>query len=239
MRERQKQILKAVVKEYQKTGLPVASQFLSEEYDFDFSPATVRAEMLALDKDGFLEQPHTSAGRLPTDKAFRLFIEELEEEIEQYSRREIYDAMEEFRALAFKEAAQTLADFSRSLGICGIFDPVKDFHEAGFRWLADEPEFNEGKIREVLRWLDSSPEEDFENLAREMEDEISVFIGRENPIKNLRNCSLMMASFDLDGRRGIFGILGPKRMDYKRNEALLKEAKKRIKNVKCKNQNGK
>ena len=228
MRERQKQILKAVVKEYQRTGQPVASQNVSEEYEFDFSPATVRAEMLALDKDGFLEQPYTSAGRLPTDKAFRLFIDEWEEEIGQRQKEEIFEELERIHELAFKETAQILADFSRSLGICGIFDPVKDFHEAGFKWLADEPEFGEGKIREVLRWLDSSPEEDFENLAQEMEDEVSVFIGRENPIKNLRNCSLMMASFEFDGQRGIFGILGPKRMNYRKNEFILKEAKKKI-----------
>ena len=74
MQERRKKILKAVVREYQKTGQPVASQLLLERYHFDFSPATVRAEMLALDEAGFLEQPHTSAGRMPTEKGYR-FLE--------------------------------------------------------------------------------------------------------------------------------------------------------------------
>ncbi len=74
MQDRQKKILKAVVREYQRTGEPVSSQWLTKRWHFDFSPATVRAEMLALDEAGFLEQPHTSAGRLPTDLGLRLFV---------------------------------------------------------------------------------------------------------------------------------------------------------------------
>ena len=64
-----------VVSEYTETVLPVSSNVLAEKYDFDLSPATIRFEMMELEKGGYLYQPHTSAGRVPTDKGFRYFVD--------------------------------------------------------------------------------------------------------------------------------------------------------------------
>jgi len=74
---RQKAILKAVVKEYVRSAKPVASQQLEDKYDFGIKPASIRIEMQKLTDEGFLNQPHTSAGRTPTDKGYRLFVNEL------------------------------------------------------------------------------------------------------------------------------------------------------------------
>jgi heat-inducible transcriptional repressor len=75
--DRQKLILALTIQEYTKTAQPVASNRLLENYGLDLSSATVRNEMSALDELGFLRQPHTSAGRVPTEEGFRFFVGQL------------------------------------------------------------------------------------------------------------------------------------------------------------------
>lgn len=75
--DRKAAILRAVVEEYIDTALPVGSHHVAERSDVSVSSATVRNEMVALERDGFLAQPHTSAGRVPTDKGYRFFVDNL------------------------------------------------------------------------------------------------------------------------------------------------------------------
>jgi len=227
MKERQKKILNAVVKEYQKTGQPVASAVLLERYEFNLSPATIRAEMLELDERGFLEQPHTSAGRVPTDKALRFFVDEFDEpDLRDIEKEQIWQKMEQLHRESIKDMAQFLADCSQSLGISGIFGRARDFHEAGFGWLAEEPEFENEDLKNIMKSFDSL-EEDFDKFFGEIDKEVEIFIGRENPIKYLRDYSLVVAGFEKEGGRGVLGILGPKRMNYKKNKFVVEETRKR------------
>jgi heat-inducible transcriptional repressor len=78
--ERQGEIIKRLVREYIKTAEPVSSKFLSERHDFGLCPSSIRIELQYLINEGYLEQPHTSAGRIPTDKAYRFFVDGLIEE---------------------------------------------------------------------------------------------------------------------------------------------------------------
>ena len=80
--DRQKLILKLVVREYVALATPVGSRTLSENYDLGVSPATVRNEMARLEELGYLMQPHTSAGRMPTDRGYRYFVEQLMSEVD-------------------------------------------------------------------------------------------------------------------------------------------------------------
>lgn len=75
--ERQMMILKAIIDDYIATGIPVGSRTLSKRMDMSISPATIRNEMADLEESGYLEQPHTSAGRMPSDKAYRLYVDTL------------------------------------------------------------------------------------------------------------------------------------------------------------------
>ena len=75
--ERQMMILKAIIDEYIATGIPVGSRTLSKREDMNISSATIRNEMADLEEGGYLEQPHTSAGRMPSDKAYRLYVDTL------------------------------------------------------------------------------------------------------------------------------------------------------------------
>ncbi len=229
MQERRKKILKAVVREYQKTGQPVASQLLLERYHFDFSPATVRAEMLELDEEGYLRQPHTSAGRVPTDKAWRLLVNEyIDEDLIRNEKAVVRQKIDNWQEESSKETAQFLSECTRSLGISVSFGQLMDFHGSGFRWLVDEPEFEEDELKNILKCFDSL-EGEFNKFFGDLEDEVAIFIGHENPIKQLRQCSLMVSGFEKDGERGVLGILGPKRMNYQKNKFVLEETRKKIK----------
>jgi len=75
--ERQEKILNTIVKEYIDSAWPVSSQLLEKKYDFEISPATIRIEMQKLAETGLLCQPHTSAGRVPTDKGYRFYVDNL------------------------------------------------------------------------------------------------------------------------------------------------------------------
>ena len=75
--ERRAAILRAVVEGYIETAQPVGSAYVARSGDLNVSPATIRNEMVALEQEGFLAQPHTSAGRVPTDKGYRFFVDSL------------------------------------------------------------------------------------------------------------------------------------------------------------------
>ncbi|PIR89664.1 hypothetical protein COU04_02365, partial [bacterium (Candidatus Gribaldobacteria) CG10_big_fil_rev_8_21_14_0_10_33_41] len=80
---------------------PISSNFLKEEYNLEISPATIRAELARLDEDGFLEQVHISGGRIPTNKAYRFFVDNLfKEDFIEFGKEEILkEAFEGFEGL--------------------------------------------------------------------------------------------------------------------------------------------
>lgn len=118
--ERQVQILDLAVEAYLKTGTPVGSRAIAERTDFDWGPSTVRAELVALEREGYLIQPHTSAGRVPTDAGYRRYADDLIESRVRPSvttvagaglsqvRREVEDALRETTA-ALAQANDLLA----------------------------------------------------------------------------------------------------------------------------------
>ncbi len=109
-------VLYAVVSEFIATGEPVGSRTLAKKYGFDLSPATIRNELKDLEDEGYLEQPHTSAGRVPTERAYRLFIDALmrvrEIPAEDAERiRELFRAARPGRDL-LRETGKLLSDLS-------------------------------------------------------------------------------------------------------------------------------
>ena len=85
--ERKLKILQAIISDYVKTAEPVGSRTLSRKYDLGISPATIRNEMADLEEMGYLTHPHTSAGRVPSDAAYRLYVNALMEK-KELSREE-------------------------------------------------------------------------------------------------------------------------------------------------------
>ena len=233
MQSRQELILSLVVKEYVDSAIPVSSSLLVGKYDFDLSPATIRAEMMELENEGYLYQPHTSAGRIPTDKGFRYFVDVLmqEKELTKRERNSLQVELLKLKAqnkMLARTTAKLLSIMSGNLAVSRVVDS-DDFYKSGIQKLLSQPEFSNldsvSKIAEVIDYLDES----LDGLSKELRNksEIEVFIGKENPINNADECSMVVSKYNLkNGEEGLFAIIGPKRMKYSRNVSLIDYLKK-------------
>lgn len=233
MEERQELILGSVVREYVDSAIPVSSSLLAEKYNFGLSPATIRFEMAELENEGYLYQPHISAGRIPTDQGFRYFVDVLMEDKklslrEQRSLQvEILKLKAQNRMLA-RTTAKLLSAMSGNLAVSGVIDS-DDFYKAGIQKLFSQPEFNDldsiSGIAEVVDYLDES----LEKLSDELKNrsEIEIYIGKENPVDGTNKCSMVISKYNFkNGEEGLLAIIGPKRMKYSRNVSLIDYLKK-------------
>lgn len=228
---RQEDILGSLVSEYIRTAQPISSQYLEEWHDFGVSSATIRNELQTLSEGGYLEQPHTSAGRVPTDRGYRFFVDgvskkeklPVSKKWEDVFEKEITDALE-FAA----HTAKALA--SESSGLVAMYMEGESlFFKEGWEDMLQEPEFEEQEsIRSFTKFLN-----DFEKHVAIMSrgGEVQVFIGKENPFSSVTDFSIMVAECDFPGRgRGLVALLGPKRMEYPKNIHLLNAFSKIWKN---------
>lgn len=222
LKERQKIILEAVIRGYIRTAKPIASADLAGELDFDVSPATVRSEMLKLDELGFLEQPHTSAGRVPTDKGYRFFVDHAMDgtaldRSERNTIRELFahDTMEDFT----RECSRTISHLTRAFTAIGIDDDV--FSDRGFTEILDEPEFQDvSHIKQFGKLIDLL-DDDMQSFLEDEEEKI--LIGAENPMKEARPYTMMITHWSHPkGFNGFLALVGPRRMDYQKNISLIR-----------------
>ena len=216
--QRQENILEKVVEEYIRLAQPISSQLLEEEYDFGVSPATIRSEMLALSEQGFLMQPHTAAGRVPTDKGYRFFVDEILREPKQKEQENMFEELGD----VFEEAgmmAKHLAGMASVL-IAVYLEKKGMLFKEGWEELLEEPEFeNRSTVKNFAKLV-----EEFEKRAGEFSQGsgVQVFIGREAPFSNAKEFSIMIADFSFpEGEKGRVALLGPKRMAYHKNIRLL------------------
>ena len=230
--ERQKNLLSVVVKEYTETAVPVGSKHIAKKYGFDLSSATIRAEMNDLENAGYLFQPHTSAGRIPTDAGYRYFVEKIMPDRE-LSKAEQKKLQAELLKLKTKNtrlertAAKLLSGLSGNLAISGVIGK-DEFYDFGMRELLDEPEFREMddlcRLAETLDFIDERVDQ---LVGRLKDNEVKIFIGKENPIKEISNCSMMVSPYRTkSGEKGILALIGPKRMRYAKNKSLINYMKK-------------
>lgn len=211
MTPRQQQILTAIVETYAKTAEPIGSMALCER--FETSSATIRAEMAALEQAGYIMQPHISAGRVPTDKGYRAYVNALGESNhdgrqEQAMARQIKSAGEVDRTI--KNAVESLAHVTSNLGLGTIGG---NLYLSGMASLFQHPEFFGGaQAYEVARLLDSLEEWLAEAAPNAP---ISVYIGRENPIGRASGATLIISRFQSPfSSRSYVGVLGPTRQNY-------------------------
>ena len=231
MNKRQEKLLNIIVKEYIKAAEPISSQYLSKKHDLGVCSATVRLDMAKLTEEGYLSQPYTSAGRIPTEKAYHFVIENISEpKLPSLIEKKIENIFSK------KDKENTLEELGKFLSLVSKNVSLLMFQEAmiwqGLSLIFSQPEFYE--MDEVLDFTKAFEEiyggfrerlfgaED--NLFEGGED-VKVFIGKENPFVPVDDLSLVMS----DWEKGIIGILGPRRMDYQKNIALIKKAKDLLK----------
>lgn len=127
--ERGQKVLFAIIGEYISTAEPVGSRTIARKHDFGLSPATIRNIMADLEEMGFLLQPHTSAGRIPTDKGFRVYVDHLEnvrQMVEDASAFNIEEALHNEAELdtLMKRATEILSTLSKQAGVI-LAPPLK------------------------------------------------------------------------------------------------------------------
>jgi heat-inducible transcriptional repressor len=226
MTERQKQLLSAIVEQYAEVASPVGSSLLAKA--FSVSSATVRAEMAELERGGFISQPHTSAGRVPTDKGYRFYVNNLTSEPEQAALPEgraekALSARVQHGGLperTIRNAVDTLVELTHNLGIATI---GQQLYMSGLSNLFGQPEFIQaGQVQQVARLLDN-----LEPWLREAapNEPLSVYIGRENPIGRSAGCTLIVSRFRSPfSDQSYIGVLGPTRQNYRDTMALVRHA---------------
>ena len=230
--ERRNKVLKAIVEIFIKTANPVGSSVLKEEAQFDVSPATLRNEMAQLEKDGFLEQSHTSGGRIPTSSGYRFFVEDLT--IQKDFKEEVHaefieETQKYFSEKTADEKVYDMLSILTKMTPNIVFATVPSSEKTFFLGISQTlmlPEFSGSpeQTSGIFRVL----EEDFYTLLHQLKigDDVEMFIGKENIFPEMESCSLLVSRFKSLEENQFFGILGPMRMNYAKNVIAIQEAQK-------------
>jgi transcriptional regulator of heat shock response len=245
---RQRNLLFAIVKEYCDMGDGVGSKELKEKYGFDYSPATIRAELSRLRKFGYLDQPFTNSSSHPTEKAFKLFINQLivglqvTSKQQQELKQKIFD-LEEQQADMSKGITRLLANQSGGVGF--MLNQSQE-NVTGIKNLLQAP--GEGKVSEILDFLDnldqyrdyflSHPKQQkllvnsqlklrpgrLGRKPADMDNNIDTVLGSENPILPLgKGYGMVSTKVYIDGVESVIGVITPIHLLAKKKNLELVE----------------
>jgi heat-inducible transcriptional repressor len=225
MTERQAAILAAIIEQYAEVAVPVGSVMLAKL--FGVSSATIRSEMARLEEMGLITQPHTSAGRIPTDQGYRYYVNQITEANQPPKLDRSARAIEarigthgDSATRAIRSAVDSLVELTHNLGLATIGDQL---YMSGMGNLFSQPEFTQGNhTQAVARLLDN-----LEPWLREAapNEPLNVYIGAENPVGKTSGASLIISRFRSPySDRSYIGVLGPTRQSYGRVMGLVRHA---------------
>jgi heat-inducible transcriptional repressor len=228
MTTRQEKILQSIIEQYAEVASPVGSSLLAKL--FGVSSATIRAEMAELERLGYISQPHTSAGRVPTDKGYRFYVNQFSDSHELPKEHRAERALTSrvqhggLPEQTIRNAVDTLVELTHNLGMATIGNQL---YMSGLSNLFGQPEFmHPGQVQEVARLLDNLQPWLYEAAPNEP---LSVYIGRENPIGRSAGASLIISRFRSPfSDRSYIGVLGPTRQSYREVMGLVGRAGKAL-----------
>ncbi len=208
MDQRLNHLLRLVVEEFVASGEPVSSQSIVDRNQLDVSPATVRNWFAELDELGWLMQPHTSGGRIPTETGFKQYV--ANEVVTRPAGKRVRDRLKEAAAVEgerrVKAVARELADLSGLAAIVALHE--SDTYYTGLSQLFAQNEFKNWQrvvsLTELLDHLDDT----LGNLRHQSFTTPQIFLGKDCPFGPA--CGAVVVS----SSHGLVGILGPLRMDY-------------------------
>lgn len=219
MTERQKKLLAIIIDEFIDSAEAVGSMTITNKYRLGISSATIRNEMADLVDQGYLEKPHSSSGRIPTNMGFKLFLNDLLsdlEELETQTSTNIYEDLFQTRfdndELIYR-AVRTLADRTHNLALVVL---GKRVYYAGIHNLILQPEFEDRKILEKIM----TTIEDSENLIKMFANyqgasDIKVIFGEDSGLNFMKKTVVIFSDIKLYGeKQGYVAMIGPNRMDY-------------------------
>ncbi|HUZ92741.1 MAG TPA: hypothetical protein VNG29_01950 [Candidatus Paceibacterota bacterium] len=225
MDERGTNILEAAIEAFIASGEPVSSSRLYNEYDFGIRPAMIRLELEKLSDEGFLEQPHHSAGRVPTDRGYEFFAERILEDEDGAKRAERFAG---FRSMLARGALPDLAEeLAEELGLLSVATAPsrRSLYKEGLDGLVEQMD---GLASDDLKSIVRDFVEIDERLARiaktleRSEATPAVFVGRKSPITKSETLSVVMGRYEADGGPILLFAIGPKRMDYRKAVRMFK-----------------
>lgn len=213
MDSRQSELLRTLVKEYISRGEPISSGFLTQEYPhWGLCAATIRNGLLALTREGFLEQPHTSAGRVPSETGYRFFVDHFLGQLDINEReRHMLETLENIPQLS-----EFLARESGSL-VLGCKNP-QEVYEAGLMHLLEEPEFSDREfLVDFIRHAEDLRQR-FDTLMRLANGSPHLYIGQEGrDFMDDTRFSFLITSLRGEGVAVFFSST---RMNYSKSLAL-------------------
>jgi heat-inducible transcriptional repressor len=218
--------LQAIIDQFIVTALPVGSKRLLESSEFPVSSATIRSEMSFLETEGFLTQPHVSAGRIPTVKGYRLYVQEFmkPDTHERIVRNKFATLREQYfqnkdRERAY-EGVALLAHMIQNVSFATV--PHRDrVYYMGLSNALKQPEFQQDA--QLMSGVVEVLEQGLTDLLAKVEvgDKITYCIGEKHLSQSIESCALMATRYRIRGQEGVIGILGPVRMDYGFNTVAL------------------
>lgn len=210
--------------EYIKTAEPVGSKFLVSKYNLDVSSATVRNDMAFLEQEGYLKAPHTSSGRIPTEKGYLYYLQNfMKVDAANAAHKSMQKSVEHKtdERVILKIIAKDLMQLSDDMVVTAFGDRWSYY--VGVANLFQKPEFHDmEQIQTLTSMIDT-----FDDVLHEIFDTVpltmKVMIGSENPFHS--NLSSILVRFEFPNKKSaLLGMIGPIRMNYGRNMGLLQRA---------------
>lgn len=229
MDSRKQKLLNLVVDNYVATAEPVGSRFLLSSGKMNVGEATIRNELRLLEEQGYLTHPHTSAGRIPTTKGYRHYIDNLDLTKSKISKKD-----NDILGLSVKDADYTKSrkNLSKQLAeltnhaVILAFSPDSVYY-TGLSNLFSQPEFNQLDLITDVSVVFDHCENCIDSFFEDLDNELKVLIGEEHPFGGM--LSVIATKFESDKvKNGLVVLMGPARMNYKRNYALMNKIKEII-----------
>ncbi len=221
MEIRHDKLLKAIVEQYIATAKPVGSKILAEESGFDLSAATIRNEMADLEDRGFIMQPYTSAGRIPTASGYRYYLDNLLS-VENSSHKDFDDLASAYKS-DIRHLVKALSDKTNLAMI--LSRESNDIYITGLFNLFSQPEFEDYKMVLSMSQVVDSLERAMSNMFHKI-DRPQVLLGAENPWSE--HCSVVIAPLNTP-EKSLLAFLGPLRMNYNQALGLMDSVTKIVK----------
>lgn len=215
MTERQSLFLQQIIESYSQSAEPVASGYLAKHSNV--SSATIRNDMAVLEDEGYIVQPHTSAGRIPSVKGYQYYLEHFFKPKSPTSKqqKDLVSSLDKDRPV--KELAKQLSEMSNQAVLVAF--SKSDYYYTGISRLFAQPEFNKPELVVSLSSVLDALDQTLDAIYEYASTETQVLVGDQNPFS--AQCSLLIHSVDVSDEDGLIAVLGPNRMDYNRITGLL------------------
>lgn len=226
MDARQAKLLQAIIDQFIDTAVPVGSQHILARGYFELSGATIRNEMRALGEEGFLEQPHTSAGRVPTVKGYRMYVQDfMKPTVHEKAVRTRFNTLKEqyFQHKDRERVYEAVALLSHMItNVSFATVPHRDHvYYMGLSQAMRQPEFQADTqlVSGMVQVLEEQLSELLEHIT--VDEKVRHYIGQKDLSPHFQSCSLLVTGYRMRDFQGVIGILGPVRMDYGYNTVAL------------------